>query len=346
MHARVEKERNELKSFRRLEYPRIMTTFNTITSEMVLMPVTKVLSGLMVAMTPLLFGNPPVRSTFPQAATNMSTPAIRDSIGELLPLTIRGWRSHEPPQSYLGQKIYDYMDGAGEIYRAYNFRELRVQRYSRSNQPDILLEVFDMETPHYAFGVFTYMLGRGPSVSFGQGGEYKSGLLTFWKGRFFVCVMIEDENEEAKSALLELGEAVADSIRERGEAPSLLSYLPTEEYLPNSLRYFFRHDMLNIHYSLAEDNCLLLENGAEGVLVRMKEDRSYLLLVGYPNDTHADRAYRQFCDRFVPEGKPREISSGKWRSCIKKGRYVAVILDASSLSYGQRLQESMARRLP
>jgi hypothetical protein len=313
---------------------------------MVLETVTKVLSGLIVAITPHLSATSPVPWTFPQADMSMSTTARTDSLDRLLPQTIHGWRTREPAQSYPGQKIYDYMDGAGEIYRAYSFRELVVQRYSQANQVDILVELFDMQSPPNAFGVFTYMLGRGPSVPVGQGGEYKSGLLTFWKGRFFVCVMIEEENEEAKNALLELGHGVAGAIGETGELPSLLSYLPAEEYLPASLRYFRRHDMLNIHYPLADENCLLLENGADGVLVRMKVDRSYLLLVGYPNNNHADRAFRLFCDRFVPDRKPRKSAEGKWMSCVKKGRYLSIVLEASTESSAHHVQDLMTRRLP
>ena len=47
------------------------------------------------------------------------------------------------------------MNGAGEVYLAYGFQRLLVQRYARPNQEEILVEVFDMGYPRNAYGALT-----------------------------------------------------------------------------------------------------------------------------------------------------------------------------------------------
>ena len=267
----------------------------------------------------------------------------------LLPLSIHQWHISEPPRSYPGTKIFDYMDGAGEVYRAYDFVDLIVQRYACPNQEDIVVECFDMGSARNAFGVFTYMKGRGPAVPIGKEAEYKSGLLCFWKGSYFVYIKIENENAPARNALLELGNLISDAIHQDGERPAIIRYLPESDYLPNTLRYFFRHEILNAHYTVAEGNLLLLNDKAEGVLVRMKRDKSYLLLVGYPDQKHADSAYGNFLTHYMPDaGKSVTVKTknSKWTGCVKQNTYVILIFDAATKQQAAQFLEKVRRRLP
>ena len=266
-----------------------------------------------------------------------------------LPSSIHQWQVSEPPRMYTGEEIFDYIDGAGEIYRAYNFKDLLTQRYAASNQKEILVEIFDMGSSRNAFGVFTYMQGRGPSVRIGQDGEYKNGLLCFWRGKYFVCVMIEKENELAKKAVLELGKMISAAIREDGERPAITHYLPEGEYLSHTLRYFIRHEILNIHFYVADGNVLHLNDETEGVLVRMKEDKSYLVLVSYPDQKHADSAYVDFVTQYMPDAREAgivETENDKWTACARQKSFVAVVFDARTRDHAMNSLEAVERGLP
>ena len=105
------------------------------------------------------------------------------SMRTLLAPATDGWIAQEQPRLYSGKEIFEYMDGAGEVYLAYRFRALLVQRYSRPHQEEILAEIFDMGSSENAFGISTCLRGRGPAVRIGQDGEFKSGPLTFWRGQ-------------------------------------------------------------------------------------------------------------------------------------------------------------------
>ena len=101
-------------------------------------------------------------------------------MSELVPLEIHGWRAKAEDTIYSRQSIFDYMNGAGEIYRLYGFRELFVRRFVKAGQPDIVLELFDMGSPEDAFGVLSHgREGQGEDVAIGGDSEYDRGLLFF-----------------------------------------------------------------------------------------------------------------------------------------------------------------------
>jgi hypothetical protein len=275
--------------------------------------------------------------------------ARRSGMQELVPAAIREWSPSEPLRGYAGREIFDYMDGAGEVYLAYGFREIAVQRYARANHEEILLEVFDMGTPAMAFGTFTYMKGRGPAVLIGQDGEFKSGLLTFWKDRYFVCVKTDHETEASAGAVLDLGTAVAGAIPHEGERPALVGMIPPAEYMPASLRYFSRHEILNNHFYVADANLLRLSERTECLLVRLNRDRSYLLLVRYPDAALADSARASFLAGYLPEAGQKGIlktENQKWTACDARGRHVIVVFDAPTERQAGATLDWMRRRLP
>jgi hypothetical protein len=272
----------------------------------------------------------------------------QSALEKLLPTSLLEWKPAEPARFYTGREIFRYMDGAGEVYLAYGFKRLLVQRYARPNQEELLVEIFDMGLARNAFGAFTNMQGRGPAVGIGQGGEYKSGLLSFWRGRFFVCVMVEKETDEASRTVLELGRAISDAISEDGPVPALLRFLPQGLYMAESLRYLFRHEILNIHFYLADGNILCLNEKTDAVLVRMKSDKSYLLLIEYPEPREAEAAYDEFSKKYMPEAQGKgaiQTENKKWTVCMKQRQYLAVVFDAETQSQAQDLLDTLRRTL-
>ena len=268
---------------------------------------------------------------------------------KLVPASIRGWQASEPARFYSGREIFRYMDGAGEVYLAYGFSRLLVQRYALPQQEEILVEVFDMGLPRNAFGAFTNMQGRGPACAIGQAAEYKSGLLSFWRGRFFVCVMIDNENEEATKAVLDLGSRIAKSIGDDGPIPSLLRVLPQELFELQTLRYFFRHEILNIHFYVADKNIFRLNESTDAVLVRLKSDKSHLLLIQYPSSEEAAAAYADFTASYMPEAQGKgwiQTENKKWTGCSVHQKYVFAVFDALTLADTQNLLATLQRILP
>jgi hypothetical protein len=270
-------------------------------------------------------------------------------LSRFLPEEIQGWKAEEKDQSYDPQTIFDYIDGAGEVYRSYNFKELFVRRFKKEGKSDIIVDFFDMVSSKDAFGVFTHDL-EGEEVSIGQGSTYKGGLLSFWKGPFFVSVYAEEEAEETRKALIELGQTIASSIKEEGEKPDLLNFLPEEYIDQKEVHYFHNHLILNYHFYVSDENILLLDQRTEAVFGRglEKEEEFYLLLVRYPEEEKTAQAYESFTGAYMPDAaEPGLVKTEdmKWTAAGVKGDLLIIIFNAASDTVAKELLERVEKRV-
>jgi len=281
---------------------------------------------------------------------NCSSKAKKD-LGSLLPREIQGWKAEEKDRSYDPQTIFDYIDGAGEVYRSYNFRELLVRRYKKEGKSEIFIDFFDMASSKDAFGVFTHDL-EGEEAGIGQGSTYKGGLLSFWKGPYFVSIYAEEETEETKEVLLKMGEAVASAIKEEGEKPDLLALMPEEDVDVGMVHYFHNHMILNYHFFVADENILLLDQQTEAVLGRgTQEGEGYVILaVRYPEAEKATQAYESFTEAYMPDAvEPGLVQTEDmlWTAAEAKGDLIIVVFNAPSSTAAReminRIEERMGR---
>lgn len=266
---------------------------------------------------------------------------------EFVPNEIYGWKAQGEVEIYDRETIFDYIDGAGEIYLLYGFRKVMVFHLTKVDQPPITVEIFDMGSSDDAFGVFSHAR-EGEEIGIGQGSEYRGGVLCFWKGDFFVCILSERETPEAKEAVFDLAQKIAENIKVTGTKPQLLGYLPTEGLLERSVRYFHLHTSLNYHYFVASQNILKLNQKTEAVLARYQPSQSYLLFIRYQNQKQAKEALNSFLSAYIPEAKESgiaQIENDNWVAAKLEGVFVVVVFDATTEASAQALLESVSNKL-
>lgn len=268
---------------------------------------------------------------------------------KLLPEEIRSWRTAEEDKVYDPETIFDYIDGAGEIYRSFHFKTLLARHFTKEGQPGIYADLFDMQSSKNAFGIFTHDL-EGEDAGIGQGSTYKGGLLSFWKGQFFASLFSEEETEEAKKALLDLGKWIDSAIEREGEKPWIVSLFPAENLYKGRIHYFTDFIILNYHFFVADENILLLNEKTDAALgiYRYNEENSYLLLVRYPEEKRATVAYKSFIQTFMPDAKENglvETEDSKWTAARKKGKMLMIIFAAPSASLAEALLDRVERKL-
>ena len=268
-----------------------------------------------------------------------------DVLSGALPSQVGMWTAEPKDRMYDPETIFGYIDGAGEVYRAYNMRSCLSRRYSSPNSPSIVLDIFDMGTSEDAFGVFTHDRD-GKAVEVGQGALYRPGWLSFWKGRFFVSIYTEEETEAAKEAISDLSRAVASLIKDEGPKPEILRKLPPEGLQDRSVRYLHQHTLLNYHFYLADENILNLGQQTDAVLAVYQRSgkRAHVLLVSYPNEEKAAKAHKSLLHHYLPEAKSTGtvlLEDGKWSATGLKNRFLAVVLEADT----RPLSENLLRQL-
>jgi hypothetical protein len=263
-------------------------------------------------------------AAFLLAGLGAGVPA-QDTPGSLVPPegSVPGWSKDGPPQSYAGEDLYTYIDGGAEIYQEYGFRRVVLQDYKNAAGKSVSLEIFEMETPDAAFGMFTFKRsGKGKAVGLGSGGELEDYYLNFWKGRFIVTLTGFDAAAVTIAGLEAVAAAVDARIAERSEAPALVGALPGPGLRAGSVKYLKGLLGLSNLYPFHTARGLGFEAAVKGDY----EDGSSLIVLDYGTAAARAgawtelRAYLEAGGRFKirdssPRGEPVFLDG--------KGRFVA-----------------------
>ena len=90
----------------------------------------------------------------------------------------------------------------------------------------IKLEIYEMESPAAAYGIYTFKIGAGgKALAIGQEALLEDYYLNFWKGNLLVTVIGQDSEEETVQGVVALAKAVDARIAKTGERPELAGLL-------------------------------------------------------------------------------------------------------------------------
>jgi hypothetical protein len=270
-----------------------------------------------------------------------------------LPSDIGGWTRSRDDQAFNRDGIFDYLDGAGELYLAFDFRIVFVREYAKPDAPSIVVEIYQMSSSADAFGIFTQD-NDGQEVKLGEDALYGAGLLRFWKNSVFVRIMADRETPEARDAVMRLGAAIETAVPEAGPKPDILKRLPVEGLEPRTISYFHTVISLNSHYFMANANILNLSPETRVALARYSRNgkRATLILVEYPTEDSAYSAHGRFVEmylleRFTPETQfpPLKLENGKYAGAARLGRYLAMVVEADDQAVAEWLLDRASKNI-
>ncbi len=269
---------------------------------------------------------------------------------ELLPDSVEGWQPASKDMIHTRQNLYEYIDGGAELFLSYGFNRVISRTYSREGQPEITVDLFDMESSANAFGVFS--MGREVvDTTFGQGSQYSTGLLLFWRASYYVSILASPETEESKEAVFEAARYIDRSIGRDGPLPGILELLPEDGLVEESVRYFHHHIWLNSHCFISHENILRIDEDVEAVLARYERagKQCYLLLARYPDSGEARVELESFVEHYLPEEQKLKspavrLEDGSWTSCARYDRLVTVVLNAESEEAARELMGRVRKR--
>ncbi len=269
-----------------------------------------------------------------------------------LPTEAGGWKWDEKEMKYNSRTLFDYIDGAAELYLAYGFQNLAVRRFDKSKQPPITVELYEMASSEDAYGVFSFER-QDEAAGIGQGSEFGGGLLRFWKGKYFVSIYAEGEGGDVESAILKVGRAVADSIPATGPEPKLVDFIPGKDLglVDQSVRYLKSHVLLNQRFFIAHQNILNLSRQTEAMLAQYIRDKqkTQLLLIRYPNLKEAADAYQGFMKAYLPDAGGKDGSKTedqKWTIARQRGEFVLIVFGAPTAPDAEALLKATEEKLP
>ena len=262
----------------------------------------------------------------------ISGQSMQVSLSDLMPGAMEGWQIEGEDTSYGPKNLYEYIDGGAELFLSFGFRQVRSRIYTAPDQPDIIVDIFDMGSSQNAYGVFSHSR-ETEDTTFGQGSQYDPGLILFWKDRFYVSILFTPETEKARDAAFRIARHIEQKIPRKGELPQILKFLPPDSLLKETIRYFHHYIWLNSYHFVSNENILHIQDDTDAVLAKyaVPGGRSLLLLIRYPDRPRALRAYDDFVAAYLPALSERVVAaneSGKWVGCQLYKEYLIIVLES------------------
>jgi hypothetical protein len=232
----------------------------------------------------------------------------------VLPKTIGLWTRQDSPKVVTAKNIFDYMNGAGELYLGYRFDRCDVYEYTAQSQKGILVEMYHMKTSDDAFGLLSLDWGGEPveqELDWPRA-LYGDGLLRLWSENIYARVMATQETPESREAVLSIGRAIVKG-RKNLQGPDLLNRLrnrlsPDWELRQDRISFFRTHLVLNSLYYLSHQNILDLDLTCDAVSAQYERKdssggrtRISMLWVIYADPERAQTALSRFHQAYLPE---------------------------------------------
>lgn len=268
---------------------------------------------------------------------------------QLLSETISSWKVSEQDRFFNDSTLYNYIDGGAELFISYGFTKVFNRNYSRTNQPNIIVDIFYMNSSADAYGVFMHSTGRIEN-DFGNQSQTTKGSVIFWKDNFYVSIMSNPETADSKVAMANIAGIIDKSIPEKGNFPPIINLLPETNLDKKSIRYFKHYIWLNTHTFISNDNVLDITENVNCVQAKYKINNSYpiLLLLQYPGKDEAGLAKEMFIKQFEPklsENKIIKTEKHKWIGLDLHNNYLMAVFNCGNKKSALKLLDDVNNNL-
>ncbi|MFH0844347.1 MAG: DUF6599 family protein [Pseudomonadota bacterium] len=273
----------------------------------------------------------------------------KEALRSLLPLDKEsaGWTLSSHPTFFEPESLWNHIDGQAEIYLDYGFKLLVTAEYSSpDDSKSVGIEIYEMETPHHAFGI--YAAERSPQdhfIEMGVQGYLGENILNFWKGRYYIKLMSSQTSADTGEILRKLARVMAGKIKGDYSEPELFAFFPEKDRVRMSERFipknFLGHPFLKNGYRVDY-------KGGEG--------RYQLFLLKHGSPSEADDAFKRFQGFFGSDSSKGSvvkkagyqaliIKENKGKAFFQYGSFMGGVLELEDLSKAAGIIESMVERL-
>ncbi len=155
---------------------------------------------------------------------------------------INGWKRSVEIQTFTPKTLFEYIDGAADIYIIYDFQELKVAEYKDEKKASVTVEVYEHKTPTHAFGIYSQeRLPNANIIDVGAQGYIENNVLNFLIGPYYVKMTGYGTGAEDREVLLAFAKKVSENLEGQRALPSILFSFPEEGKKKNSEKYINRN---------------------------------------------------------------------------------------------------------
>lgn len=156
--------------------------------------------------------------------------------------TMEGLKTPQNPAEYTADNLFEYINGAADVFIGYDFQHLYSMTYSGPSGESITADVYVHADRANGFGIYSQEKPReGEFLTIGTEGYYENGILNFFQGRYYVKISAFDLGERDRTLLSGLARGISERIPDKPGFPRTLEAFPEANRLPNSARFLRRN---------------------------------------------------------------------------------------------------------
>jgi hypothetical protein len=173
---------------------------------------------------------------------------------------MNGWEQSSEIQTFIPKTLFEYINGAADLYLSYDFQELKVAEYQNDKKASVIVEAYRHKTPTHAFGIYSQeRLSNANFLDVRAQGYIENNVLNFLTGSYYVKMTSYNTGAEDREILLTFAKKMSENLGEKGSLPSILSSFPEDGKRKNSekfinrnfLGYSFLHSAFTADYELS-----------------------------------------------------------------------------------------------
>ncbi|MGD9158868.1 MAG: hypothetical protein PVG39_10710 [Desulfobacteraceae bacterium] len=203
---------------------------------------------------------------------------------------ISGFPKSGEVSTYKPETLFEFMNGAAELYLLYDFAEMNVQVYEDKQGNTINIEIYDHQNINNSFGIYSQERPyECEFLSVGTQANYIEGYLNFYQGRYYVKLSGYSLGAKDKEILTTAGKTISTRLNEKTYPPQALELFPDaqkmknkEEYITKDyLGYSFFKNVFTADYGNSESSYKLFIIGAPDRSTLEKSINEYKKKIGF-----------------------------------------------------------------
>jgi hypothetical protein len=141
---------------------------------------------------------------------------------------VPGWQQHGPARTFVGDTLYEYMNGNSEGYLIYGFRSMKGVT-CKSGDNTFVIDISEFSDADGAFGIFTANQDPQKKVEpIGTAGQITPRRAVFVKDRYYLEIAADPDRDHTP-ALRAFAAALETRIPGATSLPAGLSWFPAEQ---------------------------------------------------------------------------------------------------------------------
>jgi hypothetical protein len=190
------------------------------------------------------------------------------------PEKMPGWKLDGEVRTYTPADLYEYIDGAADLYIRYGFVDLKTASYDTKPGFSLTIDVYRMSDARNAFGIYSWEKHTSAKfLSIGSEGYYEKGILNFHAGEYYVKLSAFSFSAGEEVFLTTIARAVLRKLAVKPDTLEPLLCFPkegkvdhSERFIPNGLHgYDFLRPVYEADYwipgadSMRTDRAFIVE---------------------------------------------------------------------------------------